>query len=147
MTKGKHPKRPREIDEAVQQLRAASRQELAKKEVVQFRMDTEDLQRLYQVCAKHKKPVGTLVREWVLDMTEHELSTRSAGSAHGVNDEAACWVHEKVSDPATLWKDVPEISDSQRQKLQRIYERFMSCRQEELAVTNDLFGIMLNMIK
>ena len=74
-SKGKKLKRPPEIDKAVKEFRAASRSELAKKEVVQFRMDTDDLQQLFQVCALKKKPVGTLVREWVLEHTQQELAT------------------------------------------------------------------------
>lgn len=146
MTKPKkRPTRPAEIDEAVKQLRAASRAELAKKEVVQFRMDTEDLQRLYQVCAQRKKPVGTLVREWVLDMTAKELNARSVSAGLGASDTG--WVHEEVSDMANLWRQAPDLSQAQKEKLQRIYERLKSCRQEELAVTNDLFVTMLDMIK
>lgn len=74
-TRKNRPKRPPEIDEAVKEFRTASRAELAKKEVVQFRMDTDDLQKLYQVCALKKRPVGTLVREWVLERSGYELAT------------------------------------------------------------------------
>ena len=74
-TKKNKPQRPPEIDQAVKEFRTASRAELAKKEVVQFRMDTDDLQKLYQVCALNKKPVGTLVREWVLERIGYESAT------------------------------------------------------------------------
>lgn len=75
-SKANKSQRPSEIDKALKEFRATSRAELAKKEVVQFRIDTEDLQKLYQVCALKKKPVGTLVREWVLERTEHILSAK-----------------------------------------------------------------------
>ncbi len=87
MTKRNKPRRPREIDRAVKEFRAASRAELAKTEVVQFRMDTDDLQRLYRVCALNKKPVGTLVREWVLERTGRESTT--TGAANGLEQDIA----------------------------------------------------------
>jgi hypothetical protein len=76
-SKDNKPQRPAEIDKAVKKFRAVSRAELAKREVVQFRMDTDDLQKLFQVCALNKKPVGTLVRDWVIERTEHELSAKA----------------------------------------------------------------------
>lgn len=75
-TRKPKPSRPQEIDQAVKKFRAASRAALAKKEIVQFRLETSDLNKLYQVCALKKKPVGTLVREWVLEHTDRELAQR-----------------------------------------------------------------------
>ncbi len=99
-SKERRPQRPPEIDKAVKEFRATARAELAKKEVVQFRMDTDDLQKLYQVCASKKKPVGTLVREWVLERTGYELSTKETHKTMRLEQDIAA-----ISRQLNLMKD------------------------------------------
>jgi hypothetical protein len=44
-----------------------------------FRLDGQDIKRLYQMAGKHHKPVSTMVREWVLErLTVEETSAHQA---------------------------------------------------------------------
>jgi hypothetical protein len=49
--------------------------ELAKTEIVQFRLDPENIMGLFELAELHRKPVGTMVREWVLEKMRQEQST------------------------------------------------------------------------
>ena len=44
-----------------------ARIEVAKTEIVQFRVDADNINKLYQSAAKAKMPIGTMVRQWVLE--------------------------------------------------------------------------------
>jgi len=46
---------------------ARARAEVAKTEILQFRLDADNISRLYEFATELKKPVGTMVREWVLE--------------------------------------------------------------------------------
>lgn len=65
MTKGKLAKRKAEMA-------ARSRAEVAKTEIVQFRLDADNITRPYEFATELKKPVGTMVREWLLERIEAE---------------------------------------------------------------------------
>ncbi|HEY9871324.1 MAG TPA: hypothetical protein V6D08_19350 [Candidatus Obscuribacterales bacterium] len=51
---------------------ARARAEVAKTEIVQFRLDADNISRLYEFATALRKPVGTLVREWVLERMASE---------------------------------------------------------------------------
>lgn len=51
---------------------ARARAEVAKTEIVQFRLDADNITRLYEFATELKKPVGTMVREWVLERMDAE---------------------------------------------------------------------------
>jgi hypothetical protein len=48
---------------------------VAKSEQFNFRMDADTIKRLYAVAAEQRKPVGALVREWVLEKIEGRQQT------------------------------------------------------------------------
>lgn len=56
--------------------RAANQQEalksIAKTEQLNLRIDAEGIERLYEMSGKIGKPVGTMVREWIMDRLEQE---------------------------------------------------------------------------
>ena len=49
-----------------------ARAEVAKTEIVQFRLDPTNILRLYELAEKSKKPLGTMVRNWVLERMASE---------------------------------------------------------------------------
>jgi hypothetical protein len=49
------------------QSREAARAQIAKSEVMHFRLDPNSIQRIYAVAEKQRKNPGALVREWVLE--------------------------------------------------------------------------------
>ena len=44
-----------------------ARTEVAKTEIMQFRLDAANIEKLHEQAAKCKMPVGAMVRQWVLD--------------------------------------------------------------------------------
>jgi prophage antirepressor-like protein len=67
----------KEIDKREAQLRAEARKEIAKREIFHFRIDSESIEKLYEVAGKKRKPVGTMVREWVMERLDHECVPRA----------------------------------------------------------------------
>jgi hypothetical protein len=51
---------------------ARAKAEIAKSGIVQFRFEPANILKLYEASAKCKKPVGTMVREWVLERLQQE---------------------------------------------------------------------------
>lgn len=56
---------------------------VAKSEQFNFRMDSETMKRLYKVASELKKPVGALVREWVLERLNQEQKCPSTAELMG----------------------------------------------------------------
>ena len=51
---------------------------VAKTEQFNFRVNSETIKRLYKTAAEQKKPVGALVREWVLERLNKEQKAPSS---------------------------------------------------------------------
>lgn len=60
------------LQERMDKLKASARAEVAKSEVMHFRLDTPSIEQLYVLAGHKRKPVGTLVREWVLERLQLE---------------------------------------------------------------------------
>lgn len=58
---------PEELSKRKRETLLQARAEVAKTGMVQFRIDEESIQRLYDRASELKKPIGTMVREWVLE--------------------------------------------------------------------------------
>lgn len=69
---------PRLTDEEREQRRKKVQQEaleaVATRGQFNFRLDGEDIKRLYELAGSRQKPVSAMVREWVLERLESELS-------------------------------------------------------------------------
>lgn len=61
-----------------ERLAAQALESVAKSEQFNFRVDSETIKRLYKVAADQKKPVGALVREWVLERLNQEQMAPSS---------------------------------------------------------------------
>ena len=57
----------RELEKRKAEMTNRARAEVAKTEIVQFRLDPTNILRLYELAEKSKKPLGTMVRNWVLE--------------------------------------------------------------------------------
>ncbi len=81
MTKEELKKRKAELKKIVHA-------EIIKREVMQFRLEPENIDRLYRIAAQKRKPAGTLVREWIIDRIDDEQKTKvsraSASNASSV---------------------------------------------------------------
>jgi hypothetical protein len=60
--------------------------EIVRREVMQFRLEPENIEKLYQVAVKKRRPVGTLVREWVTEKINNELE--AAGKVKSIRSSA-----------------------------------------------------------
>jgi hypothetical protein len=61
-----------ELERRKSEMTARARAEVAKTEIVQFRVDAENINKLYEYAAKTKMPIGTMVRQWVLERLKQE---------------------------------------------------------------------------
>ncbi|MBI5173506.1 MAG: hypothetical protein HY986_11520 [Candidatus Melainabacteria bacterium] len=57
---------------------AEALESVAKSEQFNFRVDAETIKRLYTIASEQRKPVGALVREWILDRLREEEVAPSA---------------------------------------------------------------------
>jgi hypothetical protein len=74
MTKEQLQKRKAELKKLVHA-------EITKREVMQFRLEPENIDKLYQIALKQRVAVGTLVREWIIERINAELKQ---GQDHGL---------------------------------------------------------------
>lgn len=54
--------------------------EIIKREVMQFRLEPENIEKLYRIAAQKRKPVGTLVREWIVERINLEPMSKTSRS-------------------------------------------------------------------
>ncbi len=71
------PITPEERQKRRDRVAAEALESVAKSEQFNFRMDADTIKRLYKIAAQQRKPVGALVREWVLEKLEQEQSAPS----------------------------------------------------------------------
>lgn len=69
---------PEELSKRKRETLLKARAEVAKTGIVQFRIDEESIQRLYDRASELKKPIGTMAREWVLQRLAAEEGRSSA---------------------------------------------------------------------
>jgi len=62
----------KQLKERMDKLKASARAEVAKTEVMHFRMDAPSIEQLYVLAGQKKMPVGALVRQWVLERMQLE---------------------------------------------------------------------------
>jgi len=61
-----------EIEKRRNRVREAALESIASRGQFNFRLDGADIKRLYALAKKNKRPVTSMVREWVLDRLEKE---------------------------------------------------------------------------
>ena len=95
-------------DRAISNLRQEAQNRAIKNEVMKFRLESETLERLLILSQKCNKPVGTLVREWVIEKLDQ------AENQHTNNAEikAISIIASSLADRGLLHKD--EISRIQQ---------------------------------
>ena len=64
------------ITKALNEMRSVAREEVAKREVLHFRIDKPSILEIYEVATRKKEPVGSMVREWVLERLQDEQGTK-----------------------------------------------------------------------
>ena len=64
-----------ELDRRKAQMTARAKAEIAKSGIVQFRLEPANILKLYEASVHNKKPVGTMVREWVLERLNQPTQT------------------------------------------------------------------------
>jgi hypothetical protein len=67
----------KELQQRMTKLKLSARAQLAKTEVMHFRLDADSIEKLYAMAGKKRKPVGALVREWVLERLQTESGEKS----------------------------------------------------------------------
>jgi len=88
MTKGK---RPAHINKAMKELRSYARSEMAKTEIVQFRVDQSDFERLVEAASQLEMPMGAMVRQWVIANLNKPLPSKKSNSQLIVAETTSSW--------------------------------------------------------
>jgi hypothetical protein len=70
----------RELEKRKAEMTSRARAEVAKTEIVQFRLDPANILRLYELAEKNKKPLGAMVRNWVLERMAVESTSGTQAS-------------------------------------------------------------------
>jgi PHD/YefM family antitoxin component YafN of YafNO toxin-antitoxin module len=65
-----------ELSKRKAELKRMVRADIVKREVMQFRLESDNIEKLYGLAVKKRKPVGTLVREWITERINAELGAR-----------------------------------------------------------------------
>ncbi|MGH9552663.1 MAG: hypothetical protein ACRD3W_25005 [Terriglobales bacterium] len=75
----KVPKRETRADitAAINLVEKAVRSDMTKEGLVQFRIEKNELEKLYELAEKYHKPLGAMVREWVVDRVKTEIEGTS----------------------------------------------------------------------
>lgn len=60
------------ISKALKEMRQSARAEIARRHVLHFRIDKTNIAAVYKVAAEKKVPVGSMIRDWVLDRLAQE---------------------------------------------------------------------------
>ena len=69
-----------EIEKRRNRVRQAAMDSIASRGQFNFRLDGNDIKRLYVLAKKTKRPVSSMVREWVLDRLEKEEGKKKQSS-------------------------------------------------------------------
>ena len=78
------------IKKALKKVESSVRADKTKEGVVQFRIEQDDLEKLYELSEKYRKPLGAMVREWVLERIKDEATTPNASFENTVLDRLNC---------------------------------------------------------
>ncbi len=84
------------------EMAARSRASVAKKELVQFRLEADKIVKLFEIAAENETHMGTMLREWVSERIAHEqakVSPRRGQQARSTSStNADLFVKERISD-------------------------------------------------
>ncbi len=84
------PKMTKEqLDKRKADMTKRARSEVAKTGMVQFRVDEDSINKLYDHAAKVKMPIGTMVRQWVLERLAQEERGETTGIQQDYLDSLA----------------------------------------------------------
>ena len=71
MNKG-NIERSSKINKVLSEMKKAARKQVAKREVLHFRIDQANIFEIYEMAASKKTPVGTMIREWIIERLQQE---------------------------------------------------------------------------
>ncbi len=87
----------KELQKRKVEMAARSREAIAKKELVQFRLDSEKIVELYEVAANYKTHMGTMLRQWVSERLTQELSRKHTSHLLTKADKSELFVKESTT--------------------------------------------------
>lgn len=62
-----------ELQKRKAELKKMVHADVVRREVMQFRLEPESIEKLYKIAVKKRKPIGTIIREWINERIEAEL--------------------------------------------------------------------------
>ena len=139
---GKQSKRPAHINKAMKALRSYARTETAKTEIVQFRVDKEDFERLVDAATVNKMPMGAMIRNWVMDSLEHACNgpKQSATSTPMfVAEQPSILGYGKQSSKR---RTIRAQSHDRSGDLQALLRDFIEHREQEMIALNAMFTLV-----
>lgn len=63
----------KQFDDLLDRATTQMKNNIAKREIIHFRLDEQSLRYLQELAIKRKKHVGALVRDWVLERISYEI--------------------------------------------------------------------------
>ena len=68
-----------ELIDRIGKVKQKARDWLVKNEIVQFRLDQESYRNLFLIAERERKPIGTLVREWISERIKQDPPINGKG--------------------------------------------------------------------
>ncbi len=93
-----------ELQQRILKVKKKARDYLTKTEIFQFRLDAETYAALFSLAERHRKPAGSLVREWVSERINRELAGLTGATTDTVHSMAA-----STCDPMELARRMGEL--------------------------------------
>lgn len=62
-----------ELQKRKTELKKMVRADIVRREVMQFRLEPESIEKLYKIAVTKRKPIGTMIREWINERINAEL--------------------------------------------------------------------------
>jgi hypothetical protein len=72
------------ISKALEEMKQAARVDIARRRILHFRIGESNILEIYEMAATKKQPVGTMVREWVLERLKQEQGGSSNNKLHDI---------------------------------------------------------------
>jgi hypothetical protein len=136
----KRVKRPTHINKAMKELRSYARSEMAKTEIVQFRVDQADFERLVEAATANQMPMGAMVRKWVLEYLEqkNDLKWRSATTPH-IAESSSLQINKRQTTAG-----LSHLSENKKlARFESLYRDFIMHREREMTILNNMLKLIL----
>lgn len=117
--------------ERLKKLQSEVRADLAKSEILNFRMPAEKIKQIYEIAERKNVRISTLLRDWITEKIHQELSLRVSDAMGNLLDEPKAPVLEpEKANQHFLYQYRTEYTSVQITKMQNLEDRMAMLEHE-----------------